>query len=154
MDQEVIRRVQEAIAAKPSQPPRAILTPEQLRQQWARGNEAGDQRKRYSTAYQLAIVKSQRRWERFCSFMDIQDWRAHIGTSLGNTAAEKIDDRFFAYTNAAIDKYDHLRKHPADKKLLGPDGFLYLSHYRWVRDDKTTFKIGLDRLDDVTIRQL
>jgi hypothetical protein len=69
-------------------------------------------------------------------------------------SGRKIDVLFFTHTNAAIDKYDHLRMHPANKKILGPDGFLYLSHYRWVRDDKTTFKIGLDRLDDATIRQL
>ncbi|OAA63292.1 FluG domain-containing protein [Niveomyces insectorum RCEF 264] len=40
------------------------------------------------------------------------------------------------------------------KNTIGPDAFRYLSYFRWVRDDKTMFSIGLDRLDDATIRQL
>ncbi|KAI3327466.1 hypothetical protein F4824DRAFT_484708 [Ustulina deusta] len=38
------------------------------------------------------------------------------------------------------------------RKVLDPSGFTYLAHFRWVRDKKTTFKIGLDRLDDSLIR--
>lgn len=46
-----------------------------------------------------------------------------------------------------------LRVEPKHKRVLGPAGFTYLAYFRWVRDT-TTFKIGLDRLDDAFIRIL
>ncbi|KAH8660127.1 hypothetical protein BX600DRAFT_522931 [Xylariales sp. PMI_506] len=46
-----------------------------------------------------------------------------------------------------------LRREPKKKKYLGPAAFTYLAYFRWVRD-RTTFKIGLDRLDDSLIRIL
>ncbi|KAI1464714.1 uncharacterized protein F4812DRAFT_151717 [Daldinia caldariorum] len=43
-----------------------------------------------------------------------------------------------------------LRVEPKYKNVLNPAGFTYLAHFRWVRD-KTTFQLGLDRLDDALI---
>lgn len=40
---------------------------------------------------------------------------------------------------------------PKHKNQLGPDGYTFLCHFRWTRDT-TTFRIGLDRIDDVCIR--
>jgi hypothetical protein len=40
---------------------------------------------------------------------------------------------------------------PKRKDVLNPSGFTYVAHFSWVRD-RTTFKIGLDRLDDSLIR--
>ncbi|KAJ2906919.1 hypothetical protein MKZ38_009782 [Zalerion maritima] len=44
-----------------------------------------------------------------------------------------------------------LRREPAHKNSLGPGTFTYLAYFRIVRD-RSTFNIGLDRLDDMTIR--
>ncbi|KAH7010785.1 uncharacterized protein B0I36DRAFT_356404 [Microdochium trichocladiopsis] len=46
----------------------------------------------------------------------------------------------------------YLRTEPKVKNHIGPDVHIYLSHFRWVRDWKNVFKIGLDRLDDATLR--
>lgn len=59
----------------------------------------------------------------------------------------------------AVAKLEHarlfgLRQEPKHKKVLDPSGFTYLAHFHWVRDRKTTFKIGLDRLDDSLIRDI
>ncbi|POR32784.1 Uncharacterized protein TPAR_07026 [Tolypocladium paradoxum] len=40
-----------------------------------------------------------------------------------------------------------LRTEPKPKNHIEPDAFLYLSHFRRVRDYKVVFKIGLDRLE-------
>ncbi|KAI1207667.1 uncharacterized protein F4807DRAFT_173788 [Annulohypoxylon truncatum] len=45
-----------------------------------------------------------------------------------------------------------LRIEPKHKKVLDPSGFTYLAYFRWVRDWRTSFRIGLDRLDDSLIR--
>lgn len=44
-----------------------------------------------------------------------------------------------------------LRRDPKDKPVMGPDLFTVLQHFRWVRDP-SSFRIGLDRLDDTCIR--
>jgi len=45
-----------------------------------------------------------------------------------------------------------LRTEPKVKNHMGRSAHIYLSHFRWVRDWKNVFKIGLDRLDDATLR--
>jgi hypothetical protein len=44
-----------------------------------------------------------------------------------------------------------LRFEPAHKNSLGPGTFIYLVYFRIIRD-RATFNIGLDRLNDTTIR--
>ncbi|KAI8723207.1 hypothetical protein NCS52_00176100 [Fusarium sp. LHS14.1] len=44
-----------------------------------------------------------------------------------------------------------LRREPEAKPTMGPDFFLYHIHFLWVHD-KSHFHIGLDRLDDATVR--
>ncbi|OAA68466.1 FluG domain-containing protein [Niveomyces insectorum RCEF 264] len=67
---------------------------------------------------------------------------------------QDIDERFYKHVKATIAKYTHLQTEQSEKHFIGPDAFLYLAHFRWVRDNKTVFHIGLDRLDDATLRQL
>jgi hypothetical protein len=70
-------------------------------------------------------------------------------------SGRKIDPNLQAYLVNAIKvkitpQYK-LRRDPKDKPVMGPDLFIILQHFRWVRDP-SSFRIGLDRLDDTCIR--
>ncbi|KAI0122056.1 hypothetical protein F4814DRAFT_438190 [Daldinia grandis] len=60
--------------------------------------------------------------------------------------------KYKAVSRLELSRIFGLRQEPKHKKVLDPSGFTYLAHFRWVRDSKTRFKIGLDRLDDSLIR--
>lgn len=66
----------------------------------------------------------------------------------------RLRDYFVTVAKQEIEKLFGLRREPKRKGVLDPPGFMYLAHFRWVRDRKTTFKIGLDRLDDSLIRDI
>ncbi|RYP81495.1 hypothetical protein DL769_001966 [Monosporascus sp. CRB-8-3] len=70
----------------------------------------------------------------------------------GEALELRLRDHFMAIVKAEHERLFGLRRGPKHKKVLDPSGFTYLAHFRWVRDRKTTFKIGLDRLDDSLIR--
>lgn len=66
----------------------------------------------------------------------------------------KVDDTLRKHALGVIDSFNDLELLPKPKPSIGPQMFLYLSYFRWVRDDQNAFHIGLDRLDDATIRQI
>ncbi|KAI1291664.1 hypothetical protein F5Y03DRAFT_388333 [Xylaria venustula] len=70
----------------------------------------------------------------------------------GEHLESRLRDHFVAVAKLEHARLFGLRQEPKHKKVLDPSGFTYLAHFRWVRDRKTAFKIGLDRLDDSLIR--
>ncbi|KAK8106641.1 hypothetical protein PG999_010000 [Apiospora kogelbergensis] len=105
--------------------------------------------------------------ESFCRYL-MRRKKSAIGTlSTIRLYLRQLSAVYWKYTGAELEKRfkDHivlilkleiapkfgLRVEPKHKKVLNPAGFTYLAHFRWVRD-KTTFKLGLDRLDDALIR--
>lgn len=72
----------------------------------------------------------------------------------GHELEERLRDHFVAVARLEITPKFGLRVEPKAKRVLDPSGFTYLAHFRWVRDWKTSFKIGLDRLDDSLIRDI
>ncbi|KAF2179594.1 hypothetical protein K469DRAFT_693963 [Zopfia rhizophila CBS 207.26] len=70
----------------------------------------------------------------------------------GEHLESRLRDHFVAVAKLKITRLFGLRQEPKHKKVLNPSGFTYLAHFRWVRDKKTTVKIGLDRLVDSLIR--
>ncbi len=72
----------------------------------------------------------------------------------GRVLEENVRAHFLAVAKQEITRQFGLRVEPKPKKVLGPAAFTYLAYYSWVRDAKTTFKIGLDRLDDSFIRDI
>jgi hypothetical protein len=74
-------------------------------------------------------------------------FRKYTGTELD----KRLRDHFVSVAKLEITPKFGLRVEPKHKEVLDPRGFTYLSHFRWVRD-RTTFKIGLDRLDDALVR--
>ncbi|KAI1151529.1 hypothetical protein F4825DRAFT_422489 [Nemania diffusa] len=63
----------------------------------------------------------------------------------------RLQDRILQHLKLEVASKFRLRVEPKRKNKLDPKPFIYLIHFRWVRD-KTTFKIGLDRVDDSFIR--
>lgn len=76
-------------------------------------------------------------------------FRKYTGTEL----EKRLRDHFVSVAKLEIARKFGLRVEPKHKDVLGPQGFTYLAYFRWVRD-KTTCKIGLDRLDNALIRIL
>ncbi len=72
----------------------------------------------------------------------------------GQDLEDKVRDHFLAVAKREITVLFGLRVEPKRKRVLSPSGFTYLAHFSWVRDNKTNFKIGLDRLDDSLIRDI
>jgi hypothetical protein len=72
----------------------------------------------------------------------------------GEHLESRLRDYFVAVARQEIEKLFGLRREPKRKGVLDPSGFMYLAHFRWVRDRKTIFKIGLDRLDDSLVRDI
>ncbi|KAH8747986.1 hypothetical protein F5883DRAFT_697821 [Diaporthe sp. PMI_573] len=72
----------------------------------------------------------------------------------GETLELRLRDHFVAIAKAEHARLFGLRREPKHKKALDPSGFTYLAHFCWVRDKKSKFKIGLDRLDDSLIRDI
>lgn len=70
----------------------------------------------------------------------------------GRVLDQRVRDHFVQICVLEIKPKFGLRAEPKRKNVLHPSAFTYLTHFRWVRDWKTTFKIGLDRLDDSLIR--
>ncbi|KAH7016021.1 uncharacterized protein B0I36DRAFT_377759 [Microdochium trichocladiopsis] len=81
----------------------------------------------------------------------IQLWAVHKKyTNL--TIDSRLPTHMLEYIAHVTRRKHHLRTEPKVKNHIGPDAHIYLSHFRWVRDWKNVFKIGLDRLDDATLR--
>ena len=72
----------------------------------------------------------------------------------GGELEVRVRDHFVHVAKQELRHKFGLRREPKRKNVLDPSGFTYLAHFSWVRDWKTTFKIGLDRLDDSLIRDL
>lgn len=71
----------------------------------------------------------------------------------GREVDAQLQAHTLEYIRVEIAELFALRREPKHKNQLGPDGHIFLCHFRWVRD-VTTFRIGLDRIDDVFIRHL
>jgi len=69
----------------------------------------------------------------------------------GDCLSEKLKNHALSVAKLEIAPKFGLRVEPKKKNHLGPGGFTYLAHFRWVRDT-TAFKVGLDRLDDALLR--
>lgn len=65
----------------------------------------------------------------------------------GETLELRLRDHFVAVAKAEYVRLFGLRREPKHKNVLDPSGFTYLAYFLWVRDRKTKFKIGLDRID-------
>jgi hypothetical protein len=94
--------------------------------------------------------------EAFAWYYLIRREKSRIGAAVFRkyTATEldkRLRDHFVLVAKVEITPMFGLRVEPKQKEVLDPRGFTYLAHFRWVRD-RTTFKIGLDRLDDSLIR--
>jgi hypothetical protein len=70
----------------------------------------------------------------------------------GKSADSQLQEHAMPYINSIIRNRLPLRTEPKVKNHVGPAAFRYLVHFLWVRDYKGVFDIGLDRLDDSTIR--
>jgi hypothetical protein len=74
-----------------------------------------------------------------------------------NHTAKRIDEAVKAHVRTVIQtKFRHLfglKCKPRPKPVLGSEWVIYLQYYRWVRDE-SSFNLGLDRLDDATLRLL
>ncbi|KAK0624756.1 hypothetical protein B0T17DRAFT_492026, partial [Bombardia bombarda] len=81
----------------------------------------------------------------------LRDLSAVFNKYSGADLEERVRNHFFTIAKVEITPKFGLRVEPKRKDVLNPSGFTYLAHFSWVRD-RTTFKIGLDRLDDSLIR--
>jgi len=81
----------------------------------------------------------------------LRDLSAVFNKYSGRDLEERVRNHFFTVAKVEITPKFGLRVEPKRKDVLNPTGFTYLAHFSWVRD-RTTFKIGLDRLDDSLIR--
>lgn len=62
-----------------------------------------------------------------------------------------LRDYLRQYSKILITPKWKLRREPKAKPTMGPDFFIYHIHFLWVHDT-SHFHIGLDRLDDATVR--
>ncbi|KAK3359289.1 hypothetical protein B0T25DRAFT_564309 [Lasiosphaeria hispida] len=124
--------------------------------------------------HDAGLVDLKRRWIAFAAMVGHQDWRALIKTlsyenkGLGEAFVRYLMRRAELQGNpnqaeSAIRvhirklgglyrKYKGVRREPKNKPIMGSDFFIYHLYYRWVRDT-SAFPIGLDRIDDVCLRQ-
>ena len=83
--------------------------------------------------------------------------RVYLRELYNKHTSEYLDSRvrvhLLAVARSEITPKFGLRREPKRKNVIGPHAFIYLAYFRWV-PDTTTFKIGLDRLDDATARIL
>jgi hypothetical protein len=72
-----------------------------------------------------------------------------------NHTAKRIDEavktHVLTVTQTEFRHLFRLKRKPHPKPILGSEWFIYLQYYRWVRDE-SSFNLGLDRLDDATLR--
>ncbi|KAH7016252.1 uncharacterized protein B0I36DRAFT_377843 [Microdochium trichocladiopsis] len=102
---------------------------------------------RYCKERRGAKITSKSTLERYL----IQLWAVHKKyTNL--TIDSRLPTHMLEYIAHVTRRKHHLRTEPKVKNHIGPDAHICLSHFRWVRDWKNVFKIGLDRLDDATLR--
>ncbi|EEU40131.1 uncharacterized protein NECHADRAFT_76100 [Fusarium vanettenii 77-13-4] len=64
---------------------------------------------------------------------------------------DNLRDHLRQYAKILITPKWKLRREPKAKPTMGPDFFIYHIHFLWVHDT-SHFHIGLDRLDDATVR--
>ncbi|KAL2187262.1 hypothetical protein L209DRAFT_742607 [Thermothelomyces heterothallicus CBS 203.75] len=112
-----------------------------------RGNNRRPLPRNHSDNYKVNVAYGTRRWKAFCEFLcDKPAWKDHLKTP--SWKEQQGSCRSFCPVLNAKAKRAEAQESPR------PSGFTYLAHFRWVRDWKTTFKIGLDRLDDSLIRDI
>ncbi|KAJ2894935.1 hypothetical protein MKZ38_007076 [Zalerion maritima] len=161
---ESLSRLRRAVVPKPQRRP---LTKEDLLECERQGDARKPLRPNHSDNYKVNLARCQMLWEDFVGLCGKEeDWRDVIkGLSWetkGVIEAFEVPgprNRYGYATRACGAGYAReltaaeipLRREPAHKNSLLPGTFLYLQYFRWVRD-RSAFNIGLDRIDDSTIR--
>jgi hypothetical protein len=69
----------------------------------------------------------------------------------GRSVERELRNHFLNFTTTYLSTRFAFRREPKPKPTIGPDFFVYKQHFLWARDT-SQFHIGLDRIDDSTIR--
>ena len=78
-------------------------------------------------------------------------WAVSSKKYVGRSVDLELRDHFKNFSVSYVGPKFGLRKEPKVKATMGPDLFVYEQHFLSARDT-SRFHIGLDRLDDSTIR--